>query len=118
VDRSCKRRQAATGVDAVEWSLRGADLGAGEILITSMDADGIKDGFDLGLTRAVSEAVSVPVIASGGAGKPQDFVEVLTDGRADAALAASIFHFREIEIPTLKHYLKSNGIEVRSGNRL
>jgi cyclase len=105
----------STGVEAVEWALRGTRLGAGEILITSMDADGTKDGFDLELTRAVSDAVSVPVIASGGAGQIDDFVEVFTTGGADAALAASIFHFREIEIGRLKDHLKANGIEVRTG---
>lgn len=103
----------ATGVDAVEWAVRGTRLGAGEILITSMDADGVKDGFDLPLTREVADAVSVPVIASGGAGEPNHFVEVFTAGRADAALAASIFHFREVEIASLKDQLKEKGIEVR-----
>jgi cyclase len=103
----------ATGVDAVEWAVRGTRLGAGEILITSMDADGVKDGFDLPLTRAVADAVSVPVIASGGAGEAKDFFEVFTAGRSDAALAASIFHFREVEIASLKDHLKEKGIEVR-----
>src|SRR5262249_36517331 len=102
-----------TDNDAVEWAVRGADHGAGEILLTSMDADGTRQGFDLSLTRAVSEAVSIPVIASGGAGEPTDFVEVFTIGKADAALAASIFHFREIEIPKLKDHLKGKHIEVR-----
>lgn len=106
-----------TGVDAVEWAASGVDLGAGEILITSMDADGTKNGYDLGLTRAVSEAVGVPVIASGGAGTPGHFAEVLTVGRADAALAASIFHFQEIEIPSLKHHLQTKGVEVRTCKR-
>jgi len=102
-----------TGLDAVEWALRGVDLGAGEILLTSMDADGTKSGFDIELTRAVSGSVNVPVIASGGAGRPEDFADVFTRGLADAALAASIFHYREIGIPDLKRILKGNGIEVR-----
>jgi imidazole glycerol-phosphate synthase subunit HisF len=103
----------ATGLDAVEWAKRGTDLGAGEILLTSMDADGTRDGFEIELTRAVSESVKVPVIASGGAGKERDFTEVFEQGKADAALAASIFHFREIEIPALKSFLKARNIEVR-----
>jgi cyclase len=102
-----------TELDAVEWARRGADSGAGEILLTSMDADGTRDGFEIDLTRRISEAVGVPVIASGGAGKPEDFTEVFERGRADAALAASIFHFREIEIPALKKFLKARGVEVR-----
>jgi imidazole glycerol-phosphate synthase subunit HisF len=103
-----------TEYDAIEWAKRGVDLGAGEILLTSMDADGTKDGFDLDLTRIVVEAVGVPVIASGGAGKPVHFADVLTEGRADAALAASVFHYCEIPIPALKEYLKGQGIEIRS----
>jgi cyclase len=103
----------ATGLDAVEWAKRGTDLGAGEILLTSMDADGTRDGFEIVLTRAVSESVKVPVVASGGAGKERDFTEVFEQGKADAALAASIFHFREIEIPALKSFLKARNIEVR-----
>jgi len=103
----------ATGLDANEWAKRGVNAGAGEILLTSMDADGTKNGFEIELTRAVSESVNVPVIASGGAGKPADFTEVFEKGMADAALAASIFHFREIEIPALKEYLKTQNIEVR-----
>ena len=102
-----------TDLDAIEWARRGAEAGAGEILLTSMDADGTRDGFEIELTRAVSESVSVPVIASGGAGKPSDFTKVFKEGKADAALAASIFHFREIEIPALKKYLKEQNIEVR-----
>jgi cyclase len=102
-----------TELDAVEWARRGVDSGAGEILLTSMDADGTRDGFEIDLTRRISEAVGVPVIASGGAGKPEDFTEVFERGRADAALAASIFHFREIEIPVLKEFLKARGVEVR-----
>jgi cyclase len=103
----------STDRDAILWARQGVELGAGEILLTSMDADGTKNGFDIGLTQAVAEAVGVPVIASGGAGGPQDFVEVFEKGRADAALAASIFHFREIEILKLKEYLSERGIEMR-----
>jgi imidazole glycerol-phosphate synthase subunit HisF len=103
----------ATDLDAIEWAKRGVDLGAGEILLTSMNADGTKNGFEIELTRQVSESVNVPIIASGGAGNPQHFVDVFTRGKADAGLAASIFHFREIEIPMLKKYLKENNIEVR-----
>ena len=102
-----------TEFEAVNWAKRGVDLGAGEILLTSMNADGTKKGFEIELTRRVSESVNVPVIASGGAGCEQDFVEVFTAGRADAGLAASIFHFREIEIPQLKSFLKKQNIEVR-----
>ena len=102
-----------TGLDAIEWAVRGAELGAGEILITSMDADGTLAGYDLELTRAIAEAVSVPIIASGGAGAPSHFAEVLTDGKADAALAASIFHFGEIKIPALKSFLKEKAINIR-----
>ena len=100
-------------MDAIEWAKRGAGAGAGEILLTSMDADGTKKGFEIALTKEVSEAVGVPVIASGGAGKLEDFAEVFSAGRADAALAASIFHFREIEILTLKSFLKRRNIAVR-----
>lgn len=103
----------ATDLDAIEWAKRGADLGAGEILLTSMDADGTRDGFAIELTRTVSESVKIPVIASGGAGNSQHFAEVFERGKADAALAASIFHFREIEIPTLKNYLKTRNVAVR-----
>jgi len=102
-----------TGRDAVEWAVEAEKLGAGEILLTSMDRDGTKDGYDIELTRAVSESVGIPVIASGGAGKKEHFRDALTEGRADAVLAASLFHFRELEIMDLKHYLKSQGIEVR-----
>ena len=104
----------STGVDAVAWAVNGVGLGAGEILITSMDTDGVKNGFDLRLTRAISDAVGVPVIASGGAGKPGDFFDVFTAGRAEAALAASIFHFQEIGIGQLKSFLKTKGLEVRA----
>ena len=103
-----------TGLDAVEWAKTCESLGAGEILLTSMDKDGVKSGYDLELTRKVSEAVNIPVIASGGAGKKEDFYDVLSDkGKASAALAASLFHFNELEIGKLKQYLKSKGISVR-----
>ena len=102
-----------TGIDALEWAQRAEKLGAGEILLTSMDCDGTKAGYDLALTRAVSEAVGIPVIASGGAGKPEHFTDAFTLGKADAVLAASLFHFREIAIPDLKNYLAAQGIPVR-----
>lgn len=98
---------------ALEWAKRGVELGAGEILLTSMNADGTKNGFEIALTKMISEIVNVPIIASGGAGKLEHFVEVFEHGKADAGLAASIFHFREIEIPDLKKYLSERGIEVR-----
>ncbi len=101
------------GIDAVEWAQRGEALGAGEILLTSMDTDGVQTGFDCELTRAVSRATNIPVIASGGAGKPEDFLRVLTDGEADAALAASIFHFGTYTVADLKEYLDRHGIPVR-----
>lgn len=99
--------------DAVDWAREGVERGAGEILLTSMDADGTKDGYDLELTRAVSEAVRVPVIASGGAGTLEHLVEAVTLGKADAVLAASIFHFGEFTIPETKEYLSQRGVEVR-----
>lgn len=102
-----------TGLDVVEWAVRGVELGAGEILLTSMDKDGTKDGYDLELTAAVARAVGVPVIASGGAGKKEHFAQVLTEGLADAALAASMFHFGEISIRELKEYLTEEGVLVR-----
>lgn len=102
-----------TGRDAVAWAVEGVRRGAGEILLTSMDADGTRNGYDLGLTRAVSEAVNVPVIASGGAGTLQHLVEAVTEGRADAVLAASIFHFGEFTIGQAKRHLKANGVPVR-----
>jgi cyclase len=101
------------GIDAVEWAARGEELGAGEILLTSMDTDGVQEGFDCGLTKAVSEATHIPVIASGGAGKPEHFVRVLTEGRADAALAASIFHYGTYTVDQLKEELDKRGIPVR-----
>ncbi len=102
-----------TGLDAVEWCIRAVELGAGEILLTSMDADGTLAGYDVALTRAVADAVPVPVIASGGAGEPAHFVEVLTEGRADAALAASLFHDRVLGIGELKDYLAQHDVLVR-----
>jgi imidazole glycerol-phosphate synthase subunit HisF len=102
-----------TGIDAVEWAARGAAMGAGEILLTSMDADGTLAGYDIALTRAVAEAVRVPVIASGGAGTIAHFAEVLTDGQADAALAASLFHDGKLAIPDLKRVLAAQGVPVR-----
>ena len=102
-----------TGIDAVEWAKRVCDLGAGEILLTSMDCDGTKAGYDIELTRAVAEAVSVPVIASGGAGTMTHFYDALTEGKADAALAASLFHYKELEIRDLKEYLASRSVSVR-----
>lgn len=101
------------GIDAVEWAAKADKLGAGEILVTSMDCDGTKDGYDLELTKAISECVSIPVIASGGAGNPQHFYEALTVGKADAALAASLFHYKELEIREVKEYLKEQGVSVR-----
>ncbi len=102
-----------TEIETIEWARRGVEAGAGEILLTSMKHDGTKSGFALDLTRAVSEAVGVPVIASGGAGTMAHFTDVFREGKAAAALAASIFHYGEIAIPELKGYLKNNGIEVR-----
>lgn len=102
-----------TGLDAVEWVQKGVGLGAGEILLTSMDADGTKDGYDIELTRAVSEAVNVPVIASGGAGTFEHLLTVLTEGKADAVLAASIFHYGQYTIRQVKEFLRIRGIEVR-----
>nr|WP_242549111.1 imidazole glycerol phosphate synthase subunit HisF [Alicyclobacillus mali (ex Roth et al. 2021)] len=105
--------KVGTGTDAVEWAKRAAQLGAGEILLTSFRQDGTKSGYDLDLTRRVADAVRVPVIASGGAGSMEHFAEVLTEGGADAALAASVFHFGEIAIPALKQYLRDRGVPVR-----
>ena len=101
------------GIDAIEWAEKVCRMGAGEILLTSMDCDGTKAGYDIELTRAIAEAVSVPVIASGGAGTKEHFFEALTDGKADAALAASLFHYKELEIRELKEYLKEKGLSVR-----
>lgn len=101
------------GIDAVEWAMKAEELGAGEILLTSMDCDGTKDGYDIELTRTISENVSIPVIASGGAGKKEHFYDALTEGKADAVLAASLFHFNELQISDLKEYLAGRGISVR-----
>lgn len=101
------------GIDAVEWARRVEKLGAGEILLTSMDCDGTKAGYDLDLTRAIAESVSIPVIASGGAGKLEHFRDALTEGKADAALAASLFHYKELEIRQVKEYLREEGVSVR-----
>ena len=101
------------GLDAVEWAVEAERRGAGEILLTSMDCDGTKAGYDLELTRTIAENVSVPVIASGGAGNMEHFYEALTEGKADAALAASLFHYRELEIRDVKQYLRDRGVSVR-----
>ncbi len=101
------------GLDAVEWAAKVTEMGAGEILLTSMDCDGTKAGYDLELTRQISDAVKVPVIASGGAGTMDHFYDALTEGGADAALAASLFHYKELEIRTLKEYLRGRGVSVR-----
>lgn len=101
------------GIDALEWAHKVEKLGAGEILLTSMDCDGTKAGYDLELTRAVAEAVNIPVIASGGAGNLEHFYDALTDGKADAALAASLFHYKELEIKEVKEYLRGRGVSVR-----
>lgn len=103
-----------TGIDAVAWAQRMAEYGAGEILLTSMDQDGMKNGFDLGVTRAISDAVPVPVIASGGVGNLQHLVDGVTEGHADAVLAASIFHFGEYTVAEAKQYMAERGVEVRS----
>lgn len=101
------------GIDAVEWAMKANALGAGEILLTSMDGDGTKEGYDLELTKIIAQNVSVPVIASGGAGTMEHFYEAFTQGMADAALAASLFHFKEMEIRDLKKFLKEKGVSVR-----
>lgn len=101
------------GIDAVEWAMKAAELGAGEILLTSMDCDGTKAGYDIELTRTIAENVSIPVIASGGAGKLEHFKDALTDGKAEAALAASLFHFKELEIKQVKEYLRGEGVSIR-----
>ena len=101
------------GIDAIEWAMKADKLGAGEILLTSMDCDGTKNGFDIELTKMVSDNVSIPVIASGGAGNVDHFYDALTAGGADAALAASLFHYKELEISEVKEYLKDKGVSVR-----
>ena len=102
-----------TGIDAVQWATRAEKLGAGEFLLTSMDCDGTEDGYDLDLTRAISERVNVPVIASGGAGKPEHFLEAFTKGKADAALAASVFHYNKYPVQVVKAYLRKMGVTIR-----
>ncbi len=102
-----------TGIDAIKWAMRAVELGAGEFLLTSMDRDGTEDGFDIELTRAISERVNVPVIASGGAGKPEHFLEVFTEGKADAALAASVFHYNKYPIQVVKDFLRKRGVTIR-----
>ncbi len=102
-----------TGRDALEWAVLAEKMGAGEILLTSMNTDGVKNGYDIGITRAIAEAVRIPVIASGGAGTKEHFREALTDGCADAALAASLFHFRELTVTEVKEYLRDSGVPVR-----
>jgi len=102
-----------TGIDAIAWALHAEKLGAGEFLITSMDRDGTKDGYDIELTRSISERVNVPIIASGGAGVPKHLLDVLTEGKADAALAASIFHYNQYPIPIVKDYLRKAGVIIR-----
>jgi cyclase len=102
-----------TGIDAVEWAMRAEKLGAGEFLLTSMDCDGTEGGYDLELTRAISERVNVPVIASGGAGKPEHFLEAFTEGKADAALAASVFHYNKYPVQVVKAYLRRMGVTIR-----
>jgi imidazole glycerol-phosphate synthase subunit HisF len=103
-----------TGKDAISWAMEAEKLGAGEILLTSMDCDGTKNGYDIELTRTISQNVKIPVIASGGAGKMEHFFDALTDGMADAVLAASLFHFKEMEIMDLKRYLRDKGIDIRN----
>jgi cyclase len=103
----------ATGIDALGWAEKSVELGAGELLVTSMDRDGTKEGFDTKLTRAISERVRVPVIASGGAGRPEHFLEAFEEGRADAALAASVFHYGNYPVPVVKLFLRERGVEVR-----
>ena len=107
------RQWVVVAIDALEWAHKVESLGAGEILLTSMDCDGTKAGYDLELTRAIAEAVNIPVIASGGAGTLEHFYEALTDGKADAALAASLFHYKELEIKEVKQYLREKGVSVR-----
>ena len=101
------------GIDAVEWAIKMNELGAGEIMLTSMDCDGTKAGYDIELTKTIADNVNIPVIASGGAGTMEHFYDALTEGHADAALAASLFHYKELEINTLKKYLNERGVSVR-----
>lgn len=102
-----------TGMDAIAWAMRAAELGAGEFLVTSMDKDGTKEGYDIELTRTISEKVKIPIIASGGAGLPEHFLEVFTDGKADAALAASVFHYNQYPVPVVKEFLRNKGVIIR-----
>jgi cyclase len=102
-----------TGRDAISWAIQATELGAGEFLVTSMDKDGTENGFDIDLTRTISEKVNVPVIASGGAGRPEHFVEVFKEGKADAALAASVFHYNRYPVPVIKEFLRKQGVTVR-----
>jgi cyclase len=102
-----------TGIDAIQWAMKAVELGAGEFLLTSMDCDGTENGFDLDLTRVISEKVNVPVIASGGAGKPEHFLEAFTKGKADAALAASVFHYNKYPVQVVKAYLRKMGVTIR-----
>ena len=102
-----------TEKEAISWAIEGEKLGAGELVVNSIDTDGVKDGYDIQITRSIAEAVSIPVIASGGAGKKEDFLKVLQEGKADAALAASVFHYGEIPIEQLKKYLLNNGLSIR-----
>jgi cyclase len=102
-----------TGIDAIQWATEAVELGAGEFLLTSMDCDGTENGFDLDLTRTISERVNVPVIASGGAGKPEHFLDAFTKGKADAALAASVFHYNKYPVAVVKDYLRSMGVTIR-----
>ncbi len=102
-----------TGLDAIEWAIRGEQLGAGELVLNSIDADGVKEGYDIELNRMIAEKVNIPIIASGGAGKKEDFLDVFKNGKVDAALAASVFHFGEIDILELKKYLKDHDIPMR-----
>lgn len=112
-DTSIMGGREFTGIDAIEWAQKCQDLGAGEILLTSMDGDGTKEGYDLDLTKAVNDAVDIPVVASGGVGKPKDMLDAFQIADASAALAASIFHFNEYPIPVVKQYLKDNGVAIR-----
>jgi cyclase len=102
-----------TGINAIDWAKQAANLGAGEFLITSMDKDGTKEGYDIDLTKIISESVRVPVIASGGAGKPEHFLEVFSLGKADAALAASVFHYNNYPVPIVKQFLQNQGVKIR-----
>ncbi|MCZ2257844.1 imidazole glycerol phosphate synthase subunit HisF [Sporosarcina sp. G11-34] len=102
-----------TGMDAIEWAVRGEQLGAGELVVNSIDGDGVKDGYDVELLRTIAEAVNIPIVASGGAGTKEHFVTVLTEGKSDAALAASVFHYGEINITELKKYLQSENIPIK-----